>query len=367
MQKVWPLVDETRSGVPIEEVRIRDHRLQERDVRRHPPHPELGQRPVRAAGRRAQVAASAGELHQHRVEVRPDRRAGEHDAAVQADARAARGSIDRDHARVGTEAVGGVLGRDAALQRGAANVDGLLAQPQVGQRLTGCDPDLRADQVDVGDLFGDRVLHLDARVHLDKDVVAVLAQQEFHGAGVHVADVPGELHGISTDPCSQVGGQVRRRRDLDHLLVATLHRAVALEQVDDLAGRVAEHLHLDVPGPDHRLLQVHPRIAERGFGFAHRLGEGRSQLLGIVDPAHAASATAADRLHEDREADLLGGFEQGVHVVAGSRAAQRGQPRLDRRLDRPGLVAGEFEHLVTGTDELDAGLLARLREIGVLG
>jgi hypothetical protein len=43
-------------------------------------------------------------------------------------------------------------------------------------------------------------------------------------------------------------------------LVATLHRAIAFEEVDDVAVRVAEQLHLNVP----RLVQVPatpPRIA----------------------------------------------------------------------------------------------------------
>ena len=39
-----------------------------------------------------------------------------------------------------------------------------------------------------------------------------------------------------------------RRRLLDQLLVAPLHRAVALAQVHDPAVRVAHDLDLDVPG-----------------------------------------------------------------------------------------------------------------------
>ena len=56
----------------------------------------------------------------------------------------------------------------------------------------------------------------------------------------------------------------RRRRLLDHLLVAALQRAVALEQVDDIAVRVAEHLHLDMARALDIFLDQHAVVAERG-------------------------------------------------------------------------------------------------------
>ena len=74
---------------------------------------------------------------------------------------------------VGAEAVGGVLGRDPALQRRAADADVLLATAR-GRRAVS-PAAIRSwddDEVDVGDLLGHRVLDLDARVHLDEDVLA---------------------------------------------------------------------------------------------------------------------------------------------------------------------------------------------------
>ena len=110
-------------------------------------------------------------------------------------------------------------------------------EPEVGQRLARGDPQLRADEVDVGDLLGDRVLDLDARVHLDEDVAPVGVEQELDGARVDVADLPGERDGVGADPLAQLGVEVGRGRDLDDLLVAPLHRAVALVEVDDVARR----------------------------------------------------------------------------------------------------------------------------------
>ena len=134
---------------------------------------ELGDRAAGPRDSGCEVAAAAGQLDQHRVEVRADLGAGVRRAAVEADAGAARRAVGGDAAGVGAEAVGRVLGGDAALQRGAAQRDRVLAQPEIGERLAGGDPQLRLHQVDVGDLLGDGVLHLDSRVHLDEDVVAV--------------------------------------------------------------------------------------------------------------------------------------------------------------------------------------------------
>ena len=59
----------------------------------------------------------------------------------------------------------------------------------VVELFAGGDAQLRLDQVDAGDGFGDRMLDLDAGVHLDEVELAVFVHQELDGAGVLVADV----------------------------------------------------------------------------------------------------------------------------------------------------------------------------------
>ena len=113
----------------------------------------------------------------------------------------------------------------------------LLAQPKVFQRLPVGDAHLAGDQVDVGDLLGDGVLDLDARVHLDEHVMAALVEQELHGARAGVVDLAGERDRVGADLRPQFVWQVRRGRQLDDLLVPTLHAAVAFEQVHHVAVR----------------------------------------------------------------------------------------------------------------------------------
>jgi len=57
--------------------------------------------------------------------------------------------------------------------------------------------DLRLHQVDARDLLRHRVLHLEARVHLDEVVLARAVQQELHRARVLVAHVPRQLDRIA--------------------------------------------------------------------------------------------------------------------------------------------------------------------------
>ena len=60
----------------------------------------------------------------------------------------------------------------------------------------------------------------------------------------------------------------RRRRFLDDFLMAALHRAIALAEMDRVALAVGEHLDLDVARVLEEFLHVDLIVAERGFGFA---------------------------------------------------------------------------------------------------
>ena len=192
-------------------------------------------------------------------------------------------------------------------------------------------------------------------------------EEELDGAGVHVADRLRERDGVAVQRLAHVVGEVRRGCDLDDLLVAALHRAVALEQVHRLARGIRQHLHLDVAGTQHRLLEEHGRVAEGAVGLAHRLLEGAAQVVLRGDAAHAAAPAARDGLREDREADLVGLRDELLDVARGRGRLQHGHAGRDRVLLRGDLVARHLEHVLGRADEGDAGLGGGLRELGVLG
>mmetsp|Transcript_15980 Transcript_15980/g.37868 ORF Transcript_15980/g.37868 Transcript_15980/m.37868 type:complete len:306 (-) Transcript_15980:82-999(-) len=183
-------------------------------------------------------------------------------------------------------------------------------------------------------------------------------------------DVPGALadaHRVVVQGLGQVSWEPHRGRHLHHLLVAALHAAVALEEVDDV-GAVGEDLDLDVPRRVDVPLYEHRAVAEGLLRLVGRLVEERAELLGVAHDAHAAPAAAEGRLADDRVADRLaelGGLRHRGDGMLG--AGHDGHVVLDCELARLGLVSEAVDHLGGRPDEDDARLLAELHEAGVLG
>jgi hypothetical protein len=228
---------------------------------------------------------------------------------------------------------------------------------------------LALDQVDPGHDLGHRVLDLDPRVHLDEEeLVAVEIDEELHGPRVPITGRRTQpLRGFA-DRNAQLLRQINRRRHLHDLLVAALHRAVPLPQVDEVAVRVPEDLHLDVLRPGDVPLNEHLAAAEGGAGLALGLLELPDQLRLLLDDAHPAAAAAEAGLEDQRVTDLLGGrlhLGRLGHAVLGP-----GDGRDVRLLGQPlggRLVAERLEQLGRRADERDPVLLARPGQPGVLG
>ena len=94
-----------------------------------------------------------------------------------------------DPSRLRQEAAAGILGAQARLDRMAT---GFEACEQLGlrerQRLSGGDAQLPLDEIDTDQLFRQRVLDLQPRVHLDEPERAASIEQEFDRAGAAIAD-----------------------------------------------------------------------------------------------------------------------------------------------------------------------------------
>ena len=117
--------------------------------------------------------------------------------------------------------------------------------------------------------------------------------QELDGAGILVARGAGELDRVGQDALAQARVEVGRGRDLDDLLVAQLHRAVALEEMHDVALAVAQHLDLDVARPRHDLLEE--QRADRRTRPRPRSGSARRPR-----PSRRASSRRACRARRRR-------------------------------------------------------------------
>ena len=135
--------------------------------------------------------------------------------------------------------------------------------------LAGRDQQLLLDQVGLRHHFGDRVLDLDARVHFDEIELAVVVQ-ELHRAGAAIADALAGVGAQLADVVTLRLGDARRWRLFDDLLVAALHRAIALAQMHDVAVFVGQYLNLDVARHFQILLQEHRAVAECRLRFGTR-------------------------------------------------------------------------------------------------
>src|SRR5688500_13275486 len=112
------------------------------------------------------------------------------------------------------------------------------------------------------------MLDLEAGVHFhEPDAVAAEALgrvgDELYRPRTLVSDRLGSAYRGGANRLAGRFVHARRGGFLDHLLVAPLQRAVALEQVDDVAVTVAEHLHLDVPRAFDPFFEQHDIVAER--------------------------------------------------------------------------------------------------------
>jgi len=275
------------------------------------------------------------------------------------------GCVEKQHApRRGQEAA---LGRLRVHPR----LDGVAAD--LGGRLDGSpggDVQLLGDEVETGDLLGDGMLDLQPGVHLDEEHLAhrIRLDEELDGAGAHVIDAARGCDGGVEQAGAHVVRQVRGGRLLDHLLMTTLQGALALAEGDDVAVRVAEDLHLDVPGPLHEALEHHRVIAEGGRRDPAGRGECGRQLVCRAHDLHALAATAGARLDEQRVADVL---RPGADlVVVEARCVEPGNHRdavPGHVLSCARLVAHDLEGAFARPDEDHAGGLAGSRQRDAFG
>ena len=219
------------------------------------------------------------------------------------------------------------------------------------QSFAARDPQLPLHEVDAGDGLRHGVLDLDAPVQLEEEELAPF-EHELGRARADVADRTCEAQcGVAQFP-AQARVESRRRRFLEHLLVAALHGAVALAQRQYRAVGVGEQLHLDVPGPLEVPLEIDAVVAEGRLRLSLRRLDRGSELAGRAHDAHAASAAAGRRLDDQRRL---------------ARLRDRGHSCARCDLLRGELVAARAQRLRRRADPGQAGRGDRLGEAGVLG
>jgi hypothetical protein len=183
--------------------------------------------------------------------------------------------------------------------------DAVLGKSQLLQCGASSDLDLSRDQINPGDLLGNRMLDLDTGVDLDEVVSVLLVDQELGGSGISVVDRPSKLDGIGQEGIANVGREVLGRGQLDDFLMSSLNGTITLVEVDDVSVVVSQELDLDM------LRLVQESLHEDGSVAKGRLGLGRGPVEGVLqggllpDNSHTASTTSIGRLDDDGESVLI--------------------------------------------------------------
>ena len=171
--------------------------------------------------------------------------------------------------------------------------------------------DLRADQVHAIHLFGDGVLHLNARVGLHKkEGVALRGNEKLEGAERPVAQLPRHEERRFTQPLAQFVSEEGGWREFDDLLVTPLDGTIAVAHVPNAAAAVAGHLHLDMAHVQHALLDINIGDAE---------GALRLRATALPCPRHVVA-----RRHRPHAAPATAGQGLDHHLAAGAEFVKEG-------------------------------------------
>ena len=122
--------------------------------------------------------------------------------------------------------------------------------------------------------------------------------------GARVAHGQSAVDRALADVAPLLVGEVDGRRLLDQLLVATLHRAVALEEVDAVALAVADELHLGMTRGLEVALDVHGAVLEDRLGGRARGLVEAPEVLRLAHHVHPAAAAACHGLDDHGVADV---------------------------------------------------------------
>ena len=148
-------------------------------------------------------------------------------------------------------------------------------------------------KVNACDGLCDRVFHLYTGVHFHEIELAVFINEELDSACIPItADLSGCTSGFTHFRTKLLIHKACRGRGfLEDLLISSLHGAVTLAQIDNVAVIICKYLNLDMLRVFYEFLDIDLVIAEAGKSFLLCGGHLRLKLIvGVNDPYAASSA-----------------------------------------------------------------------------
>ncbi len=134
---------------------------------------------------------------------------------------------------------------------------------------------MRLHNIHAGDRLRYRMLHLDARIHLNEVELMLRIHQELNRARVLIADVGQAVAQSPAHFFAHLRRHLQARRLFNQLLVPPLNRALALKQRHHAAVFIGQHLELDVPRVFDEPLHVELAVAK----CVRRLGKCRMKQI----------------------------------------------------------------------------------------
>ncbi len=228
--------------------------------------------------------------------------------------------------------------------------------------------DLLFHQVHAYHFFGDGMLHLKTGIHLQKIEIAVLVHQKFDSPGSRIVHRPSGSHRLFPHLLTELRSKERRRTLLHNLLIAALHRALAVEQMNHIAVIVTQNLEFYMMGFFYKFLQIDRIISER----RHRLGTSGvvclHHFIFTVYQPHPFTTTSHRCLQHDGIAYLITDTYRLFSAL--QRLFRTGHHRHtsgNHALTGGNLVTHRLHRLSGRTDKDDPLLLATAGKIGILG
>ncbi|SAK97737.1 hypothetical protein AWB75_07144 [Caballeronia catudaia] len=211
------------------------------------------------------------------------------------------------------------------------------------------------------------MLDLQARVHLHEVELAVLRHDELDRARADIIHRARRRDRGFAHRAAGFIGETGSGRFFQHLLMAALHRAIAIEEIHRVAVLVGENLHFDVPRTQQVLFDQHAIVAEARRRLALARRQRGREVLALLDDAHALAAAARARFQQHGITDAIGFAlkQRSVLIVAVIARHERHGRGLHERL-RGGFGAHRADRFDRRADERDARFTACVGEFFVL-
>ena len=337
------------------------HDAVERDDGGHTLNAQLSQGTAGTLQSLLTVRAGDNELSQHGVKVTADN-VTSNEAGIPAN--------------TGAGGHGHLLNRTGSGHEGTTRIlavntelEGVTAQNRVLllNLLAAGNTELLTNQIQTGNLLGDRVLHLQTGVHLKEGDGAVGADQELTGAGTLVASLAqnraGRLVQAFVLLIAQVGGGCL----LNELLVTTLQRAVTGGNHHNVAMRIRQALGLNMAGRIQEALDEALTATERRGSLTNSGLVHLNNALAVARHLNAAATATKCGLHRNGQTVLI---REGNNLIGGLDrilgAGHQGSAHLLRDVACRHLIAQLGNGLGGGANPGQTRVDALLSELRVL-